>query len=82
MSCAVGPRLSLDLMLLWLWHRPVATAQIQPLAWQPPYAVGVALKKKKKTKKIAKTSRKGKRNVRKEQIPSEEPLRDCCYWID
>ena len=29
-------------MLLWLW--PAATAPIRPLAWEPPYAEGVALK--------------------------------------
>ena len=29
---------------------PVAAARIQPLAWEPPYAVGSALKKTKKTK--------------------------------
>ena len=29
-------------------HRPAAAALIQPLTWEPPYAVGVALKKKKK----------------------------------
>ena len=29
-------------MLLWPWHRPVATAPIQPLAWETPYAVGAA----------------------------------------
>ena len=28
-----------------LWHRLVATALIQPVAWEPPYAVGSALKK-------------------------------------
>ena len=31
-----------DLALLWLWRRPVATAPIQPLAWEPPYAAGAA----------------------------------------
>ena len=36
-----------DLALLWLWCRPVVIALIRPLAWEPPYAVGVALKKKK-----------------------------------
>ena len=52
-SCGVGHRLSSDPRLLWLWRRPVATAPVQPLAWEPPYAVGVALKdnKKKKEKK-------------------------------
>ena len=33
-------------MLLWLWHRPAAVASIQPLVREPPYAMGVALKKK------------------------------------
>ena len=35
-------------MLLWLWCRPAATAPIQPLAWEPPCAAGVALEKTKK----------------------------------
>ena len=30
-----------------LWYRPAAVAPIQPLTWELPYAVGVALKKKK-----------------------------------
>ena len=29
-----------DLALLWLWHRPAATAPIRPLAWEPPHATG------------------------------------------
>ena len=33
-------------MLLGLWWRPVAVDLIRPLAWEPPYAVGVALRKK------------------------------------
>ena len=58
MSCGVVHRHGLDLALLWLWRRPVATAPIQPLAWEPPYAVGAAqeiattTKKKQKQKKI------------------------------
>ena len=36
-----------DLVLLWLWYRPAAVAPNGPLAWEPPYAVGVALKKAK-----------------------------------
>ena len=39
-----------DLALLWLWHRPAATALIGPLAWEPPYATGVALRRQKKKK--------------------------------
>ena len=38
-------------MLLWLWCRPVATALIQFLALEHPYAAGVALKDKKIKKK-------------------------------
>jgi len=34
-----------DLVLLWLWGRPAAAALIQPLAWELPYAIPVALKK-------------------------------------
>ena len=38
---------SLNLVLLWLWCRLLTAALIQPLAWELPYAAGVALKKKK-----------------------------------
>ena len=31
-----------------LWCRPLATAPIQPLAWESPYTAGAALKSKKK----------------------------------
>ena len=37
--------------LLWLWCRPAAVTSIRPLAWEPPHAMGTALKKKKKKKK-------------------------------
>ena len=49
MNRGVGHRCSSDLALLWLGHRPEATALIRPLAWEPSYGTGVALKKKKKT---------------------------------
>ena len=48
MSCGVGHRHDLDLALLWLWHRPAVVAPIRPLAWDTPYAAGVALKSKNK----------------------------------
>ena len=51
MSCGIGHRLGSDPVLLWLWHRPAATAPTRSLAWEPPYAVDVALKRQK-TKKI------------------------------
>ena len=47
MSCDVGPRRGLDPVLLWLRRRPAATAPIGPLAWELPYAAGVALKRQK-----------------------------------
>ena len=47
MSCGVDCRHSSDPELLWLWHRPAATALIRRLAWEPPYAAGVTLKGKK-----------------------------------
>ena len=54
MSRGVGCRCGSDPMLPWLWCRPAATALIQPLAGEPPYAVGLALKIKinKKINKI------------------------------
>ena len=59
MSCGVGRRCGSDLELLWLWCKLAATAPVQPLAWEPPYAAGAAqeiattttTKKKKKEKK-------------------------------
>lgn len=46
MSCGLGHRGGLDPALLWLWHRLAATALIQLLAWDSPYAASVALKNK------------------------------------
>ena len=47
MSCGVGSSHSPDPELLWLWCRPAAITLIRPLAWEPPYAAGVALKEAK-----------------------------------
>jgi len=57
-------RCCLDLSLLWLWRWPAAVALIRPLAWEPPYAVGAALKSQKKPKK------KKKKQERKERRSS------------
>ena len=43
-SCGVGRRRGSDPVLLWLRCRPAATAPLRPLAWEPPYAAGTALK--------------------------------------
>ena len=45
----VGHRHDLDPTLLWLWCSPAAIAPIEPLAWELPYAVGLALGEKKKS---------------------------------
>jgi len=50
-SCGIGCRYSLDLALLWWLYRPAATAPTQPIAWEPPYAAGAALKRQKKNPK-------------------------------
>ena len=44
----MGHRRDLDLTLLWLWCRPVATGLIRPLAWESPYAEGVVQEKAKR----------------------------------
>ena len=46
MSCGAGRRRRSDLAWLWLWCRLEAAALIQPLAWEPPYVEGLALKSK------------------------------------
>ena len=51
MNCGVGHRCSSDLGFLRPWHRPAATAPIRPIAWEPPFAMGVALKGQKDKKK-------------------------------
>ena len=61
MSCGIGYGLGLDPALLWLWCRPAATTPIRSLAWEPPYAVGAALKRQKiKLKKKIKNKKTGR----------------------
>ena len=48
MSCGLDCRCSSDLVLLCLWCKLTAAAQIGPLAWELPNAMGVALKITKK----------------------------------
>ena len=50
MSCGAVRRHGSDPALLWLWRRPAVIAPIQPLAWELPYATGVALEKAKRQK--------------------------------
>ena len=55
-SCGVSHRCGSDHALLWLRLWPAATALIRPLAWAPPYAVGVAPKRQKTKQTNKKTS--------------------------
>ena len=48
MSCGVGHRLNSHPAFLLLWCRLAAAAPIQPLAWEPPHVMGVAIKRLKK----------------------------------
>ena len=48
--CRLQMRLT-NLEWLWLWCRPEAIALIGPQAWEPLYALGVALGSRKKKKK-------------------------------
>ena len=65
MSYGVGCRHGSDLALLWLWYRPVATALIRPLAWEPPYTAGMALKRQKRKEK--KRKKEGKKEGKKDR---------------
>ena len=68
LPCGVGCRCGSDLALLWLWRRPVATAPIRPLGWEPLYAKGAALKRQKKKKddqEIMKTMGKSETNTQR-----------------
>ena len=56
-SCGVGHRCIVDLALPWLCLWLAAVALITPLAWEPPYAAGMALKKKKKKMKQKKAKK-------------------------
>ena len=47
-SCGVGHRRDSDLVLLWFWCRPAATAPIRPLGWELPCAAGAAPEKAKR----------------------------------
>ena len=49
MSCGVDCKQGSDSTLLWLWLRLATIAPVGPLAWEPPYVEGAALKRQKKT---------------------------------
>ena len=67
MSCGVGCRRGSDPALLWLWRRPVATAPIQPLPWEPPYATGAAQEIATTTTTTTKDKRQKKKKEKKKK---------------
>ena len=75
MSCGVGRRHVLDPMLLWLWHRPAATALIGPLAWESPCAAGVAIEKTKRQKTNKQTNKQNKQ-TKKVLVGKEKKSRE------
>ena len=50
-SYDLGHRCGLNPVWLWLRCGPAAVTPIRPLAWEPPYAAGEALKNEKTDKK-------------------------------
>ena len=85
MSFGVGHRCGSDLALLWVWCRLAATARIRPLAWEPPYATGAALKRKKKKERKKKKQKKTRQvcgvhiNKQSERQLSTLPERSAVY---
>ena len=71
MSCGVGYRLGSDPVLLWLWRRLAATAPIQPLAWEPPYAAGAAQEIETTTTTTDKKTKKKNNNNNKNEIKNK-----------
>ena len=67
MSYGTGRRHGSDLELLLLWRRPAATTPFRPLAWELPYAAGVALKRAKKERKKKEGRKEKRKEGRKEE---------------
>ena len=72
-SCDVGRRCSSDLELLWLWHRPAATALIRPLAWDL-HMRRMQLRKRQKDKKGKKKKKKAVATFCQEVDPASPAL--------
>ena len=56
----------------------MATAPIPPLAWEPPYAVGVALRRAKKKTKKQKTKK--RKNKNRTDFLSPSRRHTPCIW--
>ena len=75
MNCGVGHRPGSDPVLLWLWHRVATVAPVGPLAWELPYAEGIALKNRNKQTKKKKKERKRKKEKRKKMFKTGKQVR-------
>ena len=64
--------------MLWLWRRPVATAPIRPLAWEPPYAAEAAqeIATTTTTTKKAKDKKKNKKTKKRFNHTTNSPCSD------
>ena len=69
MSCGVGRRCGSDSELLWLWHRPAATAPIWPLC------CGSSPRNGKKTNKTNKQKKQNKQKKIKFSLRQKEAIR-------
>ena len=77
-SCGVGCRRGSDPTLLCLWRRPVATAPIQPLVWEPPYAAGAA----QEIATITTTTTKKTKDKKNKKKKNKDSSSDLCYdWL-
>ena len=65
-------QMQLDLALLWLWCRPVATALFWPLAWEPPYAASTTLKRQTNKQKMRQVSLDADKSLNKFSIHSRQ----------
>ena len=62
MTYGVACQCSSDSAVPWLWHRLEATSLIRPLAWELPYATGVALKMKERKEGREEEREEGRKN--------------------
>ena len=79
MNCGVGRRCGSDLALLWLRCRAAAVAWIKPLAWEPPYAAGVALKRQRDKQTNKQTNKQTKQPTKQTWKQPKCPRTD--EWI-
>ena len=70
-SCGVDCRHTRILVLLWLWCRLVAEAQLGPLDWELLYAVSVALKERERKRERERKKERNEKERMKEKRKKE-----------